>query len=54
MPVYGALATKLRFATIDRRTGKLTVEPATIDFARVWPDGWKGSAMPNGAVFSNP
>lgn len=51
---YGALNTKLRFATIDRGTGKLTLEPTTLDFTRAWPDGWKGSAMPHGAVFSNP
>ncbi|MDE2148663.1 MAG: hypothetical protein KGJ55_02270 [Gammaproteobacteria bacterium] len=50
---YGALAAKVRFATIDRRTGKLTLEPDTINFTRAWPDGWKGSAMPHGAVFSN-
>lgn len=51
---YGALDTKIRFATIERRTGKLTPEPDVINFTRVWPDGWKGSAMPHGAVFSNP
>ncbi len=51
---YGALDTKARFATINRRTGKLTLEPRTIDFTRTWPDGWKGSAIPHGAVFSNP
>ncbi len=51
---YGALDTRVRFATIDRRTGKLTLEPATIDFTRAWPDGWQGSAIPHGAVFSNP
>jgi len=51
---YGALDTKVRFATIDRRTGKLTLDPETIDFTRTWPDGWKGSAIPHGAVFSNP
>jgi hypothetical protein len=51
---YGALATKVRFATIDRSTGQLTLDPETIDFTRTWPDGWKGSAMPHGAVFSNP
>lgn len=50
----GALDTRVRFATIDRRTGKLTLEPQTIDFTRAWPDGWKGSAIPHGAVFSNP
>ena len=51
---YGALDTKVRFATVDRATGKLTLAPDTIDFTRAWPDGWHGSAMPHGAVFSNP
>ncbi len=51
---FGALADRVRFATIDRRTGKLTLEPSTIDFTRAWPDGWRGSAMPHGTVFSNP
>ena len=51
---YGALATKARFATLDRHTGKLTLAPDMLDFTRTWPDGWNGSAMPHGAVFSNP
>ena len=51
---YGALDTKVRFAAIDRQTGKLSLDRATIDFTRAWPDGWHGSAMPHGAVFSNP
>ncbi|OOG58470.1 hypothetical protein B0E47_04415 [Rhodanobacter sp. B05] len=51
---YGALDTKVRFATIDRQTGELKLDPAVIDFTRTWPDGWQGSAMPHGAVFSNP
>jgi hypothetical protein len=51
---YGALATHVRFATIDRRTGKLHLEPSSIDFTRAWPDGWRGSAYPHGAVFSRP
>jgi hypothetical protein len=51
---YGALDTKVRFATIDRRTGKLTLDSDVINFTRAWPDGWKGSAIPHGAVFSNP
>jgi hypothetical protein len=50
---YGALATRVRFATIDRPTGKLTLQQSTIDFTRSWPDGWHGSAVPHGAVFSN-
>ena len=51
---YGALSTRVRFATIDRRSGKLTLEPSMIDFTRTWPDGWHGSAIPHGAVFGNP
>ncbi|MBQ4854200.1 hypothetical protein IMW82_05885 [Rhodanobacter sp. B2A1Ga4] len=51
---YGALDTKVRFATIDRRTGKLTLESDVIELTRAWPDGWKGSAIPHGTVFSNP
>lgn len=51
---YGALDTKVRFATIDRRIGKLTLESDVINFTRAWPDGWNGSAIPHGAVFSNP
>ncbi len=50
---YGALATRIRFATIDRRTGTLKLERSTIDFTRAWPDGWQGSAIPHGTVFSN-
>jgi hypothetical protein len=50
----GALVTRVRFATINRRTGKLTLEPSIIDLTRAWPDGWRGSAVPHGAVFSNP
>jgi hypothetical protein len=51
---YGALATRVRFARINRRTGKLRLERSSIDFTRSWPDGWQGSAIPHGAVFSNP
>jgi hypothetical protein len=50
----GALATRVRFATINRGTGRLTLEPSIIDLTRAWPDGWQGSAIPHGAVFSNP
>ncbi len=51
---YGALNTRVRFATIDRHSGKLTLDVATIDMTRAWPDGWQGSAIPHGVVFSNP
>lgn len=49
----GALQTHALFATIDRETGQLTLEPESIDFTRAWPDGWNGSAVPHGSVFSN-
>lgn len=51
---YGALDSEVRFATINPQTGNLTLDPETIDFTREWPDGWHGSAMPHGVVFSNP
>jgi len=52
---YGALATRVRFARIDRHTGALQLEPAmTIDLSHAPPAGWRGSAMPHGAVFSRP
>jgi hypothetical protein len=50
---YGALSTTALFATINRQTGQLTRAPESIDFTRDWPDGWKGSAIPHGAVFSH-
>jgi hypothetical protein len=52
---FGALATRVRFAHIDRRTGALQLEPAmTIDLSHAPPAGWRGSAMPHGVVFSRP
>ena len=50
---FGAMDTYALFATIDRQTGKLTLDRQSINFTRNWPDGWKGSAIPHGAVFSN-
>lgn len=50
---YGALYTRALFARINRQTGQLTLDPHSIDFSREWPDGWKGSAIPHGSVFSN-
>ncbi len=49
---FGALNTYVRFGAIDRQTGRLTLSPDAIDFTRDWPHGWKGSAIPHGAVFS--
>lgn len=52
---YGALATRVRFARVDLRTGALQLDPAmTIDLSHAPPDGWHGSAMPHGVVFSRP
>ncbi|MEW9625686.1 YncE family protein [Rhodanobacter geophilus] len=52
---YGALATRVRFARVDRRTGTLQLEPAmTIDLSHAPPGSWHGSAMPHGVVFSRP
>lgn len=52
---YGALATRVRFARIDRRTGALQLEPdMTIDLSHAPQGGWHGSAMPHGVVFSRP
>jgi len=50
---YGAMQTHLRFAKMDRTTGRLTLLPQSIDFTRRWPDGWNGSAIPHGAVFGD-
>lgn len=50
---YGALDTRALFARIDLATGHLTLLPQSIDFTRAWPDGWDGSAIPHGTVFSN-
>ncbi|MGN6058021.1 MAG: hypothetical protein ACTHOI_05500 [Sphingomicrobium sp.] len=50
---YGKLATRAIFATLDPKTGRLTLGPHRIDFDRQWPDGWKGPAMPHASLFSN-
>lgn len=51
----GALATRVRFARVDRRTGALQLEPVmTIDLSHAPPGGWHGSAMPRGVVLSRP
>lgn len=49
---YGALATHALFASINLKTGALTLDPHRIDFDRAWPDGWRGPAMPHAALFS--
>lgn len=48
---YGSLATYALFASVDPRTGALSLDHRRIDFNRSWPDGWKGPAMPHAALF---
>lgn len=50
---FGWLTTHALFATIDLKTGALTLDPREINFDRQWPDGWNGPAMPHGSIFSN-
>jgi hypothetical protein len=49
---YGSLATHALFASVNPRTGALSLDSRNIDFNRSWPDGWKGPAMPHAALFS--
>lgn len=49
---FGSLATYALFASINPQTGALAMDRRRIDFNRRWPDGWNGSAMPHGALFS--
>jgi hypothetical protein len=50
---FGWLTTHVLFATIDLKTGALTLDKHQLDFNREWPDGWNGPAMPHGTIFSN-
>lgn len=50
---FGWLTTHVLFATIDLKTGALTLDKHQLDFDREWPDGWIGPAMPHGTIFSN-
>lgn len=52
---FRAMQSKILFATIDRRTGKLSLMPSFIDFERAaWPHGNTGPAIPHGTVFARP
>lgn len=60
---YGGLFYRLLIAKVDMKTGALSLdehfrEPGAkqpgFNFDRDWPDGWKGPAIPHGAVFSLP
>jgi hypothetical protein len=49
---YGSLVNRISFATIDLDSGYLKLDPRFIDLKhRVWADGWKGAAIPHGALF---
>lgn len=58
---YGSLYYRLLIASIDPKNGNLILddrfreqgktEPG-FNMDREWPDGWKGPAIPHGAVFS--
>ena len=48
---FGWLATRALFASLDPETGAMKLDSRVLDFAREWPDGWKGAAMPHGVVF---
>ena len=50
---FGWLTTHVLFASIDPGNGALALDKHQIDFDRTWPDGWVGTAMPHGAIFSN-
>lgn len=52
MALRRALATRVRFATIDCGTGKLTLERSAIDLTRAWPDGWREGLPFRMALFS--
>jgi len=48
---FGSMLNKISFATVDLKTGVLTLDSRTIDFNRKWPDGWDGSAIPHATLF---
>jgi hypothetical protein len=58
---YGSLYYRLLIAVIDMTSGRLSLddrfreagktEPG-FNLDRQWPDGWRGPAIPHGAVFS--
>ena len=50
---FRGMQSKILFATVDRRTGKLSLLPNFIDFDRAtWPHGNTGPAIPHGTVFA--
>jgi len=60
---FAGLGTRMLIAIVDMRNGHLTLDERFheqgaqipgFSFDRNWPDGWKGTAYPHGAVFSRP
>ncbi|MGH9415483.1 MAG: hypothetical protein ACRD01_02550 [Terriglobales bacterium] len=52
---FGAMITQVLFASLDRHSGQLRLEPQTLELGtRSWPDGWHGAAIPHAAIFTNP
>ncbi|MGB6987545.1 MAG: hypothetical protein WBD74_16355 [Candidatus Aquilonibacter sp.] len=48
---YGSLLHRISFASIDLRTGAMTLDSRSIDLNRAWPDGWNGPLIAHGTVF---
>jgi hypothetical protein len=47
----GSLLHRISFASIDLRSGAMTLDSRSIDLNRVWPDGWNGPLIAHGTVF---
>lgn len=49
---FGSLLNTIKFATLDPRTGALTLDSRSIVLDNVsWPDGWSGRAIPHATLF---
>lgn len=48
---FGSLLHRISFASIDLRTGAMTLDSRSIDLNRAWPDGWNGPLIAHGTVF---
>lgn len=47
----GSLLHRISFASIDLRTGAMTLDSRSIDLNRAWPDGWNGPLIAHGTLF---
>jgi hypothetical protein len=49
---FGSMLHRIAFASVDPQTGALARSERTIDFDRtLWPDGWRGPAIPHATLF---